>query len=129
VERAEAREDYIPAAREDLAVGFAAGAVLAGRKAAVFMQNSGLCVATNALASLSLLYEIPVLLVVSWRGRGPDAPEHLLTGAFTPGLLGLLGIPWWDLDPVRWEDQLVEADGAAGRGRRPAALLVRKGVL
>ncbi len=125
----EARGGYVPAAREDLAVGFAAGAVLAGRKAAVFMQNSGLCVAANALASLGLLYEIPILLVVSWRGCGPDAPEHALTGAITPGLLRLLGIPFRDLDPERWEEQLAEADGEIDRTRRPAALLVRKGVL
>ncbi len=129
IARLEPREDYVPAVREDLAVGMAAGAALAGRKAAVYMQNSGLCVASNALASLSLLYEIPALLVVSWRGRGPDAPEHALTGAVTPGLFRLLGLPFWDLDPDRWEIQVLKADEALDRTRRPAALLVRKGIL
>ena len=125
----EARGSYVAAAREDLAVGFAAGAALAGRKAALYMQNSGLCVASNALASLSLLYEIPALLVVSWRGHGPDAPEHALTGALTPDLFRLLGIPFRVLDPEGWEGQLIETDGEIGRTRRPAGLLVRKGVL
>lgn len=125
----EGRGDYVPAAREDLAVGFAAGAALAGRKAALYMQNSGLFVAANALASLSLLYEIPALLVVSWRGCGPDAPEHALAGAVTPDLFRLLGLPFRDLDPERWEEQLLETDEEIERTRRPAALLVRKGVL
>ena len=59
--------DYVPAVREDAAVGLAAGAWMAGRKAAVLMQNSGLGVCYNALASLNEIYEIPSLIVVSWR--------------------------------------------------------------
>ena len=47
---------YAPAVREDVAVGLAAGAWLAGRRPAVLMQNSGLGTSLNALASLSLMY-------------------------------------------------------------------------
>src|SRR5262244_3864778 len=61
---------------------------------AVLMQNSGLGTSLNALASLSLMYGLPALLLVTWRGhRGKDAPEHILTGAITERHLGLLGIP------------------------------------
>src|SRR5215470_14741371 len=63
------RLDYISAVREDIAIGMAAGAHLAGKKTAVFMQNSGLGVAYNALASLNEIYDIPTLIVVSWRGE------------------------------------------------------------
>ena len=52
------------------------------------MQNSGLGVSTNALLSLNQIYDIPTLLVVSWRGQkergdtpSQDAPEHLIMGA------------------------------------------------
>lgn len=117
------------AVREDVAVGISAGSALAGRKAAVWMQNSGLGVSANALASLVQLYEIPMLLVVSWRGCGPDAPEHVLTGGITPDLLGLLGIPFLELDPGRLEEQVADADRGIERTRRPVALLVKKGVL
>ena len=86
---------YLAAVREDAALGLAAGAYLGGRRPVVLMQNSGLGTSLNALASLSLLYRLPVLLVVTWRGHGgQDAPEHLLTGEITPGLLDLLGIPY-----------------------------------
>src|SRR5687768_2754923 len=72
----------------------AAGAWFAGRRPCVLMQNSGLGTSLNALASLSLMYGLPALLVVTWRGHeGKDAPEHILTGAITPNLLDLLGIP------------------------------------
>ena len=86
---------YIAAVREDVAVGMAAGAWFAGRRPCVLMQNSGLGTSLNALASLSLMYGLPALLVITWRGHGgKDAPEHILTGAITPNLLDLLGIPY-----------------------------------
>src|SRR5262245_9299782 len=70
------RAHYVSATREDSAIGMAAGAWMAGRTPMVLMQNSGLGVSVNALASLSTMYEIPTLLVISWRGEGGnDAPE------------------------------------------------------
>src|SRR5256885_14607708 len=86
---------YVAAVREDAAVGLAAGAWLAGRRPCVLMQNSGLGTSLNALASLSLMYGLPVLVVVTWRGHeGKDAPEHILTGRITPAILDLLGMPY-----------------------------------
>jgi phosphonopyruvate decarboxylase len=85
---------YVAAVREDAAVGLAAGAWFAGRRPCVLMQNSGLGTSLNALASLSLMYGLPALIVVTWRGHeGKDAPEHILTGRITPEILDLLGIP------------------------------------
>lgn len=121
--------DYIPAVREDIAVGMAAGAYLAGRKAAVFMQNSGLGVAYNALASLNEVYEIPALLVVSWRGEGgKDAPEHIRMGRVLTKILDDLEIPWEAADPSRLGAQVERLDGVAAERRRPAALVVSKGI-
>ncbi|HXU88068.1 MAG TPA: phosphonopyruvate decarboxylase [Methylomirabilota bacterium] len=89
------RAPYVAAVREDVAVGMAAGAWFAGRRPCVLMQNSGLGTSLNALASLSLMYGLPALVVVTWRGHGgKDAPEHILTGAITPNLLELLGMPY-----------------------------------
>ncbi len=87
------RAPWIPAVREDVALGLAAGAWLGGRRPVVVMQNSGLGTSLNALASLSLMYGLPALLIVTWRGfGGQDAPEHLLMGEISPRLLDLLGI-------------------------------------
>jgi phosphonopyruvate decarboxylase len=86
---------YVAAVREDAAVGLAAGAWFGGRRPCVLMQNSGLGTSLNALASLSLMYGLPVLIVVTWRGHGgKDAPEHILTGSITPQILDLLGMPY-----------------------------------
>src|SRR5581483_6802967 len=86
----ERRGLYHGETREDAALGVAAGAYLGGRLPMVVMQNSGLGVSLNALGSLHILYRVPVLLLVTWRGyAGADAPEHVVMGAVLPRLLDL----------------------------------------
>lgn len=121
---------YIAAPREDVAVGMAAGAWFAGRRPAVLMQNSGLGTSLNALASLSLMYGLPALLVVTWRGhRGKDAPEHILTGEISPRLLELLKIPHRVLAADTLEADLDWAVETMDRAMQPVALLVPPGVV
>ena len=82
------------------------------------------------LASLSLLYELPVLLVISWRGEGgQDAPEHGLMGQVTDRLLDTIGVPHQLLDPARLDEQVAAAAARLDETRRPVALIVRKGIL
>lgn len=56
------------ATREEEAVGIAAGLYLGGRRPAVLLQSSGLGNSLNALTSLVVPYQVPMLLVVSMRG-------------------------------------------------------------
>jgi phosphonopyruvate decarboxylase len=124
------RLPYIPAPREDVAVGLAAGAWFARRRPAVLMQNSGLGTSLNALASLSLMYGLPSLLLVTWRGhRGKDAPEHILTGEISPRLLELLKIPHRVLAADTLEADLAWAAETMDRAMQPIALLVPPGVV
>ncbi|HEU4371386.1 MAG TPA: thiamine pyrophosphate-dependent enzyme [Methylomirabilota bacterium] len=119
------RAPYVAAVREDAAVGVAAGAWFGGRRPAVLMQNSGLGTSLNALASLSLMYGLPALLVVTWRGfGGKDAPEHILTGEITPRLLELLGVPHRVLAADSIDADLAWAAAAMEARLAPVALLV-----
>jgi len=87
--------DYVPATSEGEAIALAAGAWLAGKQAVVMCQNSGLGNMVNPLTSLNAAFDIPVLLVVTHRGKPgiKDEPQHRLIGEITPDLLELLGIP------------------------------------
>jgi sulfopyruvate decarboxylase subunit alpha len=56
------------ATREEEAFGIAAGLYLGGAKPTVMLQSSGLGNSLNALTSLLLPYQIPVLAIISMRG-------------------------------------------------------------
>jgi hypothetical protein len=102
---------YLAAVREDNALGIAAGAFLGGKKPVVLMQNSGLGVSINALASLHLIYKIPTLLI---------------SGPITPTLLDTLKIPHRICGDATWRDDLAFANDHLEKHRLPAALLFRK---
>ena len=90
-------EHNIIAANEGAAVGLAVGHYLAtGQPACVYMQNSGEGNIINPLASLTdpEVYNIPVLLLIGWRGRPGvhDEPQHVKQGKVTIGLLNTMGI-------------------------------------
>ena len=119
------RQPYVAAVREDSAVGLAAGAWLGGRRPVVLMQNSGLGTSLNALASLSLMYGFPALLLVTWRGfGGKDAPEHILMGEISPPLLDLLGVPHRVLAVDSLHRDLAWARAEMESRMQPVALLV-----
>jgi len=123
---------HVAAANEGDAVAIAAGATLAGQRAIVMFQNSGLGNAVNPLTSLTHTFRIPVLLIVTLRGEpagAGDEPQHELMGAITTRMLELLEIPWAyfpteaeDVAPVlnRAMDHMV-------RTGTPFALVMRKG--
>jgi phosphonopyruvate decarboxylase len=119
------RAPYVAAVREDAAVGVAAGAWFGGRRPVVLMQNSGLGTSLNALASLSLMYGLPALLIVTWRGfGGKDAPEHILTGEISPKLLELLGVPYRILAADSLDADLAWAAAEMDTRLAPVAVLV-----
>src|SRR5262245_60171423 len=121
---------YVATPREDVAVGLAAGAWFAVRRPAVLMQNSGLGTSLNALASLSLMYGLPALLLVTWRGhQGKDAPEHILMGEISPSLLELLRIPHRVLAADSVDADLAWATATMDQAMQPVALLVPPGVV
>lgn len=122
--------DYVPATREDEALGIATGAYLAGRRPVVLMQNSGLGSAINPLTSLDLLYRIPILLVISWRGYGgTDAPEHQLMGGVTAPLLELIGVPLQIASEADPEAAIAAAADSLEGDTAPAAVILRRGVI
>jgi len=121
---------YVPATREDEAIGIATGAYLAGKKPVVLMQNSGLGNSIGTLASLPLLYEIPLLLLISWRGyQGKDAPEHLIMGKATVKLLEDIGVPTQILPKEKAEETISDAVKMMEERSLPTAIIVRRGVI
>lgn len=68
-------DDYFTVAcpaREEEAVGIVTGAYMAGLRGIVLMQTSGFATLPNALASLVVPYQIPLLMMISERGTLGD---------------------------------------------------------
>ena len=119
-------------ANEGAAVGLAAGHYLAtGQPACVYMQNSGEGNIINPLASLTdpEVYNIPVLLLIGWRGRpgAHDEPQHVKQGKVTTGLLNTMGINYDVLskDEEKAEKQIAKAIEALSR-KEVYALVIEK---
>ena len=91
------KKNNIIAANECGAIGLPAGYHLAtGGIPVVYMQNSGLGNTINPLLSLTdkEVYNMPVLLVIGWRGEPNvhDEPQHIKQGKVTIPLLDCMGI-------------------------------------
>ena len=122
----------IIAANEGAAVGLAAGHYLAtGQPACVYMQNSGEGNIINPLASLTdpEVYNIPVLLLIGWRGRpgAHDEPQHVKQGKVTTGLLNTMSINFDVLskEEDKAEKQIAKAVTAL-KNRDVYALVIEK---
>lgn len=122
---------YIPATREDEAVGIVCGYFLGGKDGFLILQNSGLATIGDALTSLAQLYKIPLLMFVSYRGLEPDAdfPEHLVMGDVTEDVLVAYQIPYWILCEENWKNTMEQALKVMKDSSLPVCVLVKKGVL
>jgi sulfopyruvate decarboxylase subunit alpha len=121
----------IEVAREEEAVGIAAGAYLAGARNALLMQNHGFLGSINAIVSLTMLYRIPLVMLIAHRGHwGEPYPWHTQGGIVTEPVLRALGLPFeYARDPRRVAAQIREAQTLAWSSLSPVALLLSRDVM
>lgn len=126
--------ELVNPAHESHALAIAAGAHLGdpeGRLPMVFLQNSGFGNIVNPLTSLHQIYEIPALLLVTWRseeGYGTDAPEHWIVGRDMEAYFSAFHLPYRILSPETWRRDLAAMKDEAVASRKPAVLCARKGL-
>jgi len=132
IDRLERHESYLIATSEGEAMGIAAGLAVAGRIPAVLMQNDGFGNAVNPLSSLTKLYELPVLLIISWRGEPgiKDAPQHVWSGRTLMDLMKVFEIETLLLEPeLEPQKEAIAALIRNIKGRNAVgALIVRAGI-
>lgn len=128
------KRNNIIAANEGGAMGLAAGYYLStGKIPVVYMQNSGLGNTVNPLLSLTdkEVYNIPVLLIIGWRGEPGvhDEPQHVKQGKLTLPLLETMGIRHEVLTDSEADlsAQIKRANDYMLQTKESFALVVRKG--
>lgn len=128
------KKNNIIAANEGGAMGLAAGYYLAtGKIPVVYMQNSGLGNTVNPLMSLTdkEVYNIPVLLIIGWRGEPGkhDEPQHVKQGKATLPLLEAMGINYEVLvdNEQEFPAQIERAVTYMTKTKESFAFVVKKG--
>lgn len=125
--RAEPSLMLVPVANESEGVSIAVGAALGGRPAAVYMEGSGVYVASYNLLVLGKRLGVPMLLIVAHYGSMLDKRNNFLYA--TPGLhleanLDSLGIPYELLvDDNQLESKIKGAVQMMHAIKQPVALL------
>ena len=119
---------HVPLTREEEGVGIAAGAYLGGKKPVMIVQSSGVANSLNSIASLSIAYQIPLLIIASYRGSLYEfAPSQVPLGLGLEGILRSLGVPYFILDdPGKAENIILGADSLAEAASRPVAVLLTR---
>ncbi|SDJ97570.1 sulfopyruvate decarboxylase subunit alpha [Aliiruegeria lutimaris] len=85
---------HVPCNKEDEGMGLCAGAFMGGMKPVILMQNTALGVTLNSLATLIQFYQIPLPMIISYRGEvGEPVACQVEMALHTKALLSQLHIP------------------------------------
>lgn len=85
---------YVGAANEGEAAGIAMGAWFGGKRPALIIATSGLLVATYHLARINLLHEVPILVLIPFRGDLGDPRWMGMYQKTTEPALRAMDIPY-----------------------------------
>ena len=121
----------VEVAKEEEAIGIAAGAYFAGRSNILLLQNHGFLAAINGIVSLAMLYRVPLTMLIAHRGHwGEPYPWHTQGGIVTEPVLRGLGLPFeYARDPTRVGRQIQEAHTFANSSLSPVALLLSRDLM
>lgn len=123
--------DLIEVAKEEEAIGIAAGAHFAGEKHLLLMQNHGFLAAINGIVSLAQLYGVPLCMLIAFRGHwGEPYPWHTRGGIVTEEVLRALHIPFeYAREPAKVAKQIREAYTFSQSSLSPVALLLTRDLM
>ena len=119
-------DNVVITTREEEAIGIATGMSLSKSKSLVFMQNAGFANSISTITSLVQLYEIPLILLIGWRGYlSDDAPEHEKIGKIQPDLLKIIGLESKIITEKNWKSGCDWALNQV-KAKKPCALIIRR---
>ena len=115
---------HVPANKEDEGMGLCAGAYMGGKRSAIIMQNTAIGVTINTLVTLIQYYNIPLPMLISYRGElGEPVACQVEMAVHTKALLAQLNIPTYHFhnpDDVKELDSILKY---SFMGKKPVAIL------
>ncbi|MEE2999885.1 MAG: phosphonopyruvate decarboxylase [Pseudomonadota bacterium] len=125
--------EYISSSNEGDALATTSGSVIGGQRSIIMMQNSGLGNAVSPITSLSYVFKIPFLIIVTHRGQPgiKDEPQHELMGQITKDLFDIMKIPseTFPNEKNTIIPALERAEEYMSKKQRPYAFIMSKGTV
>ena len=119
---------HVPSNKEDEGMGLCAGSYLGGVNACIIMQNTALGVVINTLATLIQFYQIPLPMLISYRGEiGEKVACQVEMALHTKPLLQQLNIQTYHFRTI---DQVSKLNGIIKHSlmaSKPVAVLMDAG--
>ena len=116
--------DLIPVSREGAAFSTAAGLSVGGKKPIILIQNTGLMESGDSLRGWGLSMNIPVVVMVGYRGYTRHGAIQDTAATYTERFLNAFGIDYYLVEGDQDADRITIAFDEAERTKRPVAVLV-----
>ena len=115
---------HVPSNKEDEGMGLCAGAYMGGKRPAIIMQNTAIGVTINTLATLIQYYNMPLPMLISYRGElGEKVACQVEMAVHTKALLSQLNIQTYHFHEPDDVDELGSILHHTYMSRKPTAIL------
>ncbi len=115
---------HVPSNKEDEGMGLCAGAYMGGKRSCIFMQNTALGVTANTLATLIQFYQIPLPMLISYRGElGERVACQVEMAVHTKAILNQFNIQTYHFHNPGDVDELDAILNHTFMSRKPTAIL------
>lgn len=116
----------ISVCREGEAIAIAAGILLGGKKPVVLHQNTGLFESGDSIRGLGLGLQLPLLILIGYRGWRRDTPITDSAAIFTEPILDTWGIKHYLVETDEDVEKISTGYKETHETKRPVAILIGK---
>jgi sulfopyruvate decarboxylase subunit alpha len=116
----------IPVCREGESIAVAAGLTLGGKNPVVLHQSTGLFESGDSLRGIGLGFELPLLLLIGYRGWQRNAPITDSAAVYTEPYLKAWGIKYYLVEADEDVGKISQAYKGTHETRKPVAVLIGK---
>ncbi|MGB7204160.1 MAG: sulfopyruvate decarboxylase subunit alpha [Anderseniella sp.] len=115
---------HVPSNKEDEGMGLCAGAYMGGKRPCIIMQNTAIGVTINTLATLIQYYNMPLPMLISYRGEiGERVACQVEMAVHTKALLNQLNIQTYHFHEHKDIEDLDSILNHTYMSRKPTAIL------
>ena len=114
----------VPVCREGEAIAIAAGLILGGQEAVVLHQNTGFFDAGDSIRGVALDLQLPLVMLIGYRGWRRDTPITDSAALFTEPILDAWGIKHYLVETDQDVERISAAYREAHETNKPVAILI-----